>query len=76
MENRITCPNYKKTIANNSIIDEAAKGVGSETQSIVCACGEEITYWQISALLRDQICVRIVSIIGIAATPGFNARIS
>jgi len=54
MENQITCPNCKKIISNTSIIDEAAKGVGSDTQSIVCDCGERITYWQITAQLRNQ----------------------
>jgi len=54
MENQITCPNCKKTISNMPIIDEAAKGTGSDTQSIVCDCGERITYWRITALLRDQ----------------------
>jgi hypothetical protein len=56
MENQITCPNCKKTISHNPIIDEAAEGVVSDTQSIVCACGEQITYWRIIALLRDQMC--------------------
>jgi hypothetical protein len=54
MENQIVCPHCKKTIANNSIIDDAAKGEGSDTQSMVCDCGEKITYWQITAQLRDQ----------------------
>jgi hypothetical protein len=54
MENQIVCPNCKKMIANNPIIDEAAKGVGSDSQSIICDCGERITYWQITAQLRDQ----------------------
>jgi len=54
MENHITCPNCKKTISNNPIIDEAAKGVGVDTQSIVCDCGERITYWRITEQLRDQ----------------------
>ena len=54
MENQIVCPHCKKTIANRSIIDEAAKGEGSDTQSIVCDCGEKITYWQVTAQLRGQ----------------------
>jgi hypothetical protein len=54
MENQIVCPHCKKTIANNSVIDDAAKGTGSDTQSIRCDCGEKITYWQITAQLRDQ----------------------
>jgi hypothetical protein len=54
MENQIVCPHCKKTISNNSVIDDAAKGTGSDTQSINCDCGEKITYWQITAQLRDQ----------------------
>jgi hypothetical protein len=54
MENQIVCPHCKQTISNNSVIDDAAKGTGSNTQSINCDCGEKITYWQITAQLRDQ----------------------
>jgi hypothetical protein len=54
MGNQIVCPHCKKTISNNSIIDDAAKGEGSVTQSMICDCGERITYWQITAQLRDQ----------------------
>jgi len=54
MENYIVCPHCKKTISNNPVIEEAAKGVGSDTQSINCECGEKITYWQITAQLRNQ----------------------
>jgi hypothetical protein len=75
MEYKISCPNCMKTISNNSIVNEAPKGVGSETQSIVCACGEEISYWQITALLRDQN-TRKISINGFEAMPGVNSRIS
>lgn len=54
MENYIICPNCKKSISNNAVIDEAAKGEGADTQSIVCDCGERITYWRITEQLRDQ----------------------
>jgi hypothetical protein len=54
MENQIACPNCKKTISNKPIIDEAAKGEGSHAQSMVCDCGERISYWSITAQLRDQ----------------------
>lgn len=54
MENYIICPNCKKSISNNAVVDEAAKGIGADTQSIVCDCGERITYWRITAQLRDQ----------------------
>ena len=54
MENQITCPHCKKIIVNHPVIEDAAKGEGSDTQSINCACGEKITYWQITAQLREQ----------------------
>ena len=54
MENQIICPNCKKTLSHNAVIDEAAKGVGTDTQSILCDCGERITYWRITEQLRDQ----------------------
>jgi hypothetical protein len=54
MGNQITCPNCKKTISNNSIIDDSTNGRGSDSQFITCECGERITYWQIEAQLRGQ----------------------
>lgn len=54
MGNKIVCPNCKKTISNNSIIEDAAKGEGSSAQSITHDCGERITYWQITTQLREQ----------------------
>ena len=53
MENQIVCPKCKKVYANNLIVDTAAKGEGgTNTASIMCECGEKITYWQITAQLR------------------------
>lgn len=54
MANQIKCPHCGKTITNNSVIDDAAKGEGADTQSMICDCGERITYWQITSQLRDQ----------------------
>lgn len=55
MENQIVCPQCKKVYTNNQIVDTAAKGEGgTNTASIMCECGERITYWQISAQLRNQ----------------------
>jgi hypothetical protein len=54
MENYVTCPNCKRTIANDPIIDEAATGAGSASRSITCECGERISYWVITAQLRKQ----------------------
>lgn len=54
MENQIVCPNCKTTIPDNAVISDAAKGEGSFMRHVMCDCGEKITYWQITAQLRDQ----------------------
>jgi hypothetical protein len=54
MENQITCPHCKKTISNNSLIDAAANGEGQGSQFILCDCGEKLSYWAITAQLREQ----------------------
>lgn len=54
MANQIICPKCGTTISNLKVIDEAAAGSGSSMQVITCDCGERITYWQITALLREQ----------------------
>jgi hypothetical protein len=56
MKNQITCPECKRTISNNPIIDSAARGedhaLGSEF--VICECGERISFWAITAQLRGQ----------------------
>lgn len=56
MENQITCPACKRTIANSPVVDSAAKGadhaMGSEY--VICECGERISFWAITAQLREQ----------------------
>ena len=54
MENVITCPNCKKTIGNHELIESAAKGENLGSSFLVCECGERITFWAITAQLRDQ----------------------
>lgn len=54
MENYVTCPNCKRRISNEVLIDEAATQEGSSSRSINCECGERITYWAITAQLRKQ----------------------
>ena len=51
---QITCPHCKKTISNDPLIVSAAKGEDMGSHSIVCECGEKITFWAITAQLRDQ----------------------
>ena len=56
MENQVTCPDCKRTISNNLVIDSAARGedhtMGSEY--VICECGERISFWAITAQLREQ----------------------
>ena len=54
MESQIKCPNCGRTILNNTTVDSAVKGAGLGSDFIVCECGERITYWAITAQLRDQ----------------------
>jgi hypothetical protein len=54
METEIICPNCHRKISGNPIIEEAANGEGSDNQVLICECGERITYWQITAQLRNQ----------------------
>lgn len=54
MENQIICPHCGKTISNNLFIDTVANGKGYGSDSIHCECGERLTYWAITAQLREQ----------------------
>jgi hypothetical protein len=54
MENQITCPHCKRTISNNTVIESAAKGEDKGSTFLICECGEKITFWAITAQLRDQ----------------------
>jgi hypothetical protein len=56
MENYITCPKCKRIITNNPTIESAAKGEDHAmgTDFIICECGERISFWMVTAQLRDQ----------------------
>lgn len=54
MENQIVCPQCKKTISNDPLIEAARTGAGNGSQNIICDCGERITFWAITAQLREQ----------------------
>ena len=54
MENHITCPHCKKMISNDPVIESAVKGENLGSTFIICDCGEKITFWAITAQLRDQ----------------------
>ena len=54
MEHRITCPICRRTISNDPVIESAAKGENLGSTFVTCECGNRITFWQITAQLRDQ----------------------
>jgi hypothetical protein len=56
MENQIICPACKRTITNNPVVDSAAKGEDHKmgSQFVNCECGERISFWAITAQLREQ----------------------
>jgi RNase P subunit RPR2 len=54
METQIICPNCKRTIMNNPVIDSAVKGENLGSTFVICECGERVTFWAITAQLRDQ----------------------
>jgi hypothetical protein len=59
MENYITCPECKRRISNDPLIEAAAeKGYQGKdnlgSQYITCECGNNITFWAITAQLRAQ----------------------
>ena len=51
----IKCPNCGKVVSpDDPLIALARSGEGESTQHITCECGEEITFWGITAQLREQ----------------------
>jgi hypothetical protein len=54
MENQIVCPHCKKPVTDSAMIADVIKGEGTTTRSIICECGERITFWQMTAQLRDH----------------------
>jgi hypothetical protein len=54
MENQIVCPSCRKAFLDSEIIRDAAAGKGPFKRHMMCECGEKITYWQITAQLRDH----------------------
>jgi hypothetical protein len=54
MENQIICPHCKRTISNNPVLDSAVNKENLGSTFIICECGERITYWAITAQLREQ----------------------
>lgn len=54
MENQIKCPHCKKIIVDHPVIESAVKGEDRGSTFLICECGEKITFWAITAQLRDQ----------------------
>lgn len=54
MERIIICPNCDRTISNDPLIEAAANEENLGASFLTCECGERISFWAISAQLRDQ----------------------
>jgi hypothetical protein len=54
MNNYVICPRCNTTITSDPIIDSAAKGELHGSEYITCKCGQNITFWDITAQLRNQ----------------------
>jgi hypothetical protein len=54
MNNYVICPRCNATITNDPIIDSAVRGEFHGSEYITCTCGQNITFWDITAQLRDQ----------------------
>jgi len=56
MENQITitCPHCGKTYTDDPIITDAVTGAGDASRFITCECGDRLTFWAITAQLREQ----------------------
>lgn len=51
---QIICPNCKRTISDNSILDSADVGEGHNSDFITCECGEKINYLEMKNQLMGQ----------------------
>jgi hypothetical protein len=51
---QITCPHCGKKIVNNAVVNSAANKENLGSTFVICDCGERITYWAITAQLREQ----------------------
>jgi len=54
MENQIVCPNCHKTLPTDPLIEAAARKDYTESGSLICDCGERITFWNMTAQFRKQ----------------------
>ena len=54
MDNQVICPKCGNIIKNAPLTALAETGEGETAQFITCECGEKITFWAITAQLREQ----------------------
>lgn len=56
MGNQITiiCPHCGKTYADDPLIADAVTGDGESSRFLTCECGERLTFWAITAQIREQ----------------------
>lgn len=54
MEAQIKCPHCDKIILDDQVVDATINGTGRGSDYMVCDCGERITYWGMTAQLRNQ----------------------
>jgi hypothetical protein len=50
----ITCPQCGKIITDDPLIALAVTGKGQASQFIKCECGNQISFWAVTAQLREQ----------------------
>ena len=50
----VTCPECGRIIANDPLIALAVSGEGQASQFIKCECGNQISFWAVTAQLREQ----------------------
>ena len=50
----ITCSECGRLIADDPLIALAVSGKGQASQFIKCECGNQISFWAVTAQLRDQ----------------------
>lgn len=51
----VTCPKCGREIVDDPLIHAAISGEGQTSQFINCECGHKLTFWAITAQLREQV---------------------
>ncbi len=50
----VTCPQCGRMITDDPLIALAVSGEGKASQFIKCECGNQISFWAVTAQLRNQ----------------------